>query len=136
MSVLPGFFFGPDDRSRQTGGVPRPHHLRDLFQHDHENGAEDQKRRDKKLKQEVIELARQVSRDSASLAEDSIFSFAQGSDLDPLSETFNPKKWVQHFVQASEKAGTFGRELGVSFRNLSVHGFGSDSGTLHLYSVG
>lgn len=78
---------------------------------------------------DVGHLARQLTRQSVAAADDSaaIFSYQEGSDLDPFSEKFNAKKWTKLMFEASQSSGP-GRKAGLSFRNLDVHGFGSDAG--------
>ena len=42
--------------------------------------------------------------------------------LDPQSRTFDPSKWLKHFVRGMNAEGTRSKQTGVSFRNLSVSG--------------
>jgi ATP-binding cassette subfamily G (WHITE) protein 2 (PDR) len=102
--------------------------------------------------QEVTELARQLSRRSsihqrpasplnlvrqltgrsnATVVQDvppeKLFKYESGSDLDPFSPNFNARKYVKGMAGLSEEAGVQ-RQAGVSYKNMSVHGFGSDAG--------
>ena len=81
----------------------------------------------------VTQLARQLSNITAHTTQPiddaNPFTSTAHPELDPNSESFNPRKWVKTLVhmQASDAAGRAGMEAlraGVSFRQLSVHGFG------------
>lgn len=106
---------------------------------------------------EVVQLARQISRQSQrsiprpSLSRDQhadiqeggsggtttradsedsdadIFNYEPGSDLDPYAEHFNIHKWTRAMVNHMA-ASNDSRVSGIAYRNLSVHGFGSDAG--------
>lgn len=75
---------------------------------------------------EIGQLARQLTRQSTRTA-DNLFDYTEGSDLDPFSENFNAKKYVKSLGALSKSAG-YERLSGVSYKNLSVHGYGSDAG--------
>lgn len=99
--------------------------------------------------QEITTLARQISRRSnqppssplnlvrqltgrsnATVYTDTpekLFKYEEGSDLDPFSSNFNARKYVKGMAGLSEEAGVQ-RSAGVSYNNMSVHGFGSDAG--------
>jgi ATP-binding cassette subfamily G (WHITE) protein 2 (PDR) len=81
----------------------------------------------------VTELARQLSNTTAHteqpIDDANPFTSTAHPELDPNSESFNPRKWAKTLIslQASDPAGKAGLEAlraGVSFRQLSVHGFG------------
>jgi len=76
--------------------------------------------------QGVAELARQLTRQSTRYP-DNIFDYQEGSDLDPFSENFNAKKYTKGLAKMSQGAGVE-RLAGIAYRNMSVHGFGSDAG--------
>ncbi|WWD22190.1 hypothetical protein CI109_106681 [Kwoniella shandongensis] len=73
--------------------------------------------------------------------QDRLFHYEQGSDLDPFSESFDAKKWTRLLMTAVKEHGPV-RRSGISFRNLGVHGFGSDAdyqktvGNLPLAALG
>lgn len=74
-------------------------------------------------------LARAVSQLSQ-VRDETFHEFEKGSSLDPSSPAFNARKWAQSFIAAYN--GTSPQPLsGVSFEDLSVHGFGSDAGEFH-----
>jgi ATP-binding cassette subfamily G (WHITE) protein 2 (PDR) len=77
---------------------------------------------------EVHELARVMSGRSAHTT-DKLFEYEHGGPLDPFSEKFDAKRWVMALTHLSQDEGTNpARTSGISYRNMSVHGFGSDAG--------
>jgi len=56
-----------------------------------------------------------------------LFNKPDGLTLDPNSKDFSPEEWVARFMQLKSRDPDRyrPRSAGVSFRNLSVHGFGS-----------
>ncbi|OWZ43068.1 ATP-binding cassette transporter [Cryptococcus neoformans var. grubii Br795] len=92
---------------------------------------------------EVGHLARQLTRQSVGGTDDSsaLFSYQQGSDLDPFSDKFCARRWTKLMFEALQTSGP-ARKAGLSFRNLDVHGFGSDAdyqktvGNLPLVGIG
>ncbi|KAK9433828.1 ABC-transporter extracellular N-terminal-domain-containing protein [Lipomyces doorenjongii] len=81
---------------------------------------------------EVEKLARQLTRQSThySTAGEIMNPFtdhAQDSSLDPSSENFNARKWMKTLLafQSRDPERYPKRTAGISFKNLSVHGFGS-----------
>lgn len=79
--------------------------------------------------QQVSALARHMSRMSSSATAVNPFEYDKDSDFDPFSEKFDVRKWTRHVMHFQEGGETAkGRRSGVSFRNLGVHGFGSDAG--------
>ena len=103
-------------------------------------------------KARVTELARQLTRqssrhqDAQSLSragsrhqgggggdvnsESGDFLIEKGGELDPFSENFNVKAWTRKIVGVTTRDPELHpkRTAGVAFRNLQVHGFGSDTG--------
>ncbi len=79
---------------------------------------------------EVRSLARQFTRQSTRQSIDSVWGknplgANEGSELDPNSDAFSPKKWTRAmftFLQADDRF--MGRTAGVSFRSLSAYGYG------------
>ena len=76
--------------------------------------------------QNVTSLARQMSRMSER-TKNNVFDCQEGSDMDPFSDTFNARKWTKAMVAISDN-GTPPRQAGLAYKNMSVHGFGSDAG--------
>lgn len=78
---------------------------------------------------EITRLARAYSSMSARSQSTAPFSFdpAKGSTLDPTSDKFDPERWAKSFMNALSKDPErySKRTAGVSYKNLSVHGFGS-----------
>lgn len=89
--------------------------------------------------EKVNQLARQLTNRSSlhgggsGGTNDDIFAYEKGSDLDPFSETFDAKRWVKTLTGLNRERGSV-RASGVSYRNMSVHGFGSDSGEYPVVS--
>ncbi|WWC67761.1 uncharacterized protein I206_101673 [Kwoniella pini CBS 10737] len=54
------------------------------------------------------------------------FKYEEGSDLDPFSSEFDSKKWTRGFMRAMQGSGPH-RRSGIAFRDLAVHGYGSDA---------
>ena len=80
-----------------------------------------------KAREEAVgDLARKLTRQSTR-PEENLFNYEPGSDLDPFSDHFNARKYVKGMASLTENAGPT-RLSGVSFSNLSVHGYGSDAG--------
>lgn len=133
------------DRSVNTAGSPLQRKMSlapqpEDFAVDHHTDAEINQQRE----EQVLQLARTMSRSSTrdnihklhpartntSVAADgsyNIFEYDEGSDLDPFSNNFNSRKWTKGLVAAHNES-TPGRTSGISYRNMSVHGFGSDAG--------
>lgn len=93
-------------------------------------------------RERVQELARQLTRQSsrhhesasvhgaAAGSESGDFLIEKGSELDPFSDNFNAKAWTRKIVGVTSRdpVNHPKRTAGVAFKNLRVHGFGSDSG--------
>ncbi|VUC33001.1 unnamed protein product [Clonostachys rosea] len=56
-----------------------------------------------------------------------LFPVAAGTQLDPSSDNFNPRKWAKAFYQSRVEAsnGNKPRTTSLAFKNLNVYGFGS-----------
>jgi ATP-binding cassette subfamily G (WHITE) protein 2 (PDR) len=82
--------------------------------------------------QEINHLARQITQQSSAsrtvIGDHDLFNYNPDSDLDPFSDKFDAKKWTKGMSHLSRESGILGRVSGVSFRGLSVHGYGSDAG--------
>lgn len=76
----------------------------------------------------VGQLARTFSRNSTAFTSAASNPFLNSKDpsLDPSSPEFDAKKWVIHLLGAfSQDPDRYARHtLGVSYRNLGIHGFG------------
>ncbi|KLT39406.1 putative xenobiotic-transporting ATPase [Cutaneotrichosporon oleaginosum] len=55
------------------------------------------------------------------------WNYEEGSDLDPYSPNFNVRKWTRSVVTETRGEDHIPRYAGIAFKNLSVHGFGSDA---------
>lgn len=74
----------------------------------------------------VPRISKQLSRrDSVAVPSDNLFEYEEGGELDPFSGNFNARKYTRSLAALS---GGADRKSGISYRNLSVHGFGSDAG--------
>lgn len=120
---------GTYDRTEQASGAPLGRvtsraHFTDIHPSDDLPAQTEENRA-----REVGHLARQLTRQSVTGTDDSadVFSYQEGSDLDPFSDKFNAKKWTKLMFEAVQTCGP-ARKAGLSFRNLGVHGFGSDAG--------
>lgn len=75
--------------------------------------------------QHITSLARNMSRRSEQQGD--LFEYEEGSDLDPFSNNFNAPKWTRRLAALRDE-GAPGRQAGLAYKNMSVHGFGSDAG--------
>ena len=79
--------------------------------------------------EEVKRLARQYTKNSTySNVEGNPFAAEEGSVIDPSSDNFRARAWVQSMLKLHSQESehkTMGRQAGVCFRNLSAHGYGS-----------
>lgn len=84
---------------------------------------------DKEHGEEVRELARRMSHISTRSGEATINPFEGSTDprYDPNSGSFNAEAWVRSLIKITSRDPERypGRTAGVSFRNLSVHGWGT-----------
>jgi hypothetical protein len=74
--------------------------------------------------QEIIQLARQIS----SSVDGHIFNYEKGSILDPFHENFDSRLWISKFANLEDWALGSNRRSGVSFKDMSVFGYGTDAG--------
>jgi ABC-type glutathione transport system ATPase component len=82
----------------------------------------------KENEEQIRHLVREYTRHSEySTADQSPFNAEPGSRLHPDSENFSPRAWAKAMLKLrNEDSDRFmGRTAGVSFRNLSVYGFGT-----------
>ncbi|KAF2642558.1 putative multidrug resistance ABC transporter [Massarina eburnea CBS 473.64] len=78
----------------------------------------------------VHQLARRFTqRSEYSTTHQNPFSATEGSQLDPHGDNFNARAWAKAMLQThnEDPHAHPTRTAGVSFRNLNVHGFGSDT---------
>jgi ATP-binding cassette subfamily G (WHITE) protein 2 (PDR) len=108
----------------KTSAPNATHHTKEVGATDDE--AESLERRE----DAVHQLARRYTQHSDhSITHHNPFNAAEGSALDPHGEHFNARTWTKamlHTHQEDPQAHPT-RTAGVSFRNLNVHGFGSDT---------
>ncbi|RKL07438.1 hypothetical protein BFJ70_g16883 [Fusarium oxysporum] len=81
---------------------------------------------DERIEMELHRLARTLSGPGGP-HDDVMFPCEAGSNLDPNSSTFEPRKWANAFVCARTAAshGIKPRTARLAFNNLSVYGFGT-----------
>jgi len=93
-------------------------------------GSEDDDSVGARRDEQVNQLARRYTQQSTnSTSHQSPFHAEPGSALDPNGEHFNSRAWasaVLHTQQEDPNAPPI-RTAGVAFRNMNVHGFGSDT---------
>jgi ATP-binding cassette subfamily G (WHITE) protein 2 (PDR) len=58
------------------------------------------------------------------------WNYEEGSDLDPYSPNFSIRKWTRSIVTEARGEDHIPRYAGIAFKNMSIHGFGSDAGEL------
>lgn len=77
--------------------------------------------------EDIRSLAREMSRHSTFLPHEpaGLFHPESGSDLDPNSPSFSPRKWVKTLLRVEDLDPNVGprRKVGVAFKNLNVHGY-------------
>lgn len=91
---------------------------------------EDDVSRLKEGEDEIQQLARKFTEESTySTAGQNPFVADPGSTLDPNSEHFNARAWCKTMLQMCNEDSQAHplRTVGIVFRNLNVHGFGSDT---------
>jgi len=79
---------------------------------------------------EVRKLARQYTKQSTySNVEGNPFQAEEGSLIDPSSDNFRARAWVQAMLKLHEQEGerdkSMSRQAGICFKSLSAHGYGS-----------
>jgi ATP-binding cassette subfamily G (WHITE) protein 2 (PDR) len=55
------------------------------------------------------------------------WNYEEGSDLDPYSPNFSIRKWTRSIVTEARGEDHIPRYAGIAFKNMSIHGFGSDA---------
>ncbi|KAF2225760.1 ABC drug exporter AbcA [Elsinoe ampelina] len=77
--------------------------------------------------QEVKKLARHYTQNSYSDIQGNPFQAEEGSVIDPKSDNFRARAWVRAMLNMAETDGNkhMPRQAGISFRNLSAHGYGT-----------
>ncbi|PYI05588.1 hypothetical protein BO78DRAFT_398108 [Aspergillus sclerotiicarbonarius CBS 121057] len=124
-SLTPGY---GDDDNRDTITLSSAETAMEKRDDSSEEAAED----DKAAEEEVTRLAQQLTRQSTRLsvsgnAENSFLEVKEDSTLNPHSSNFKAKNWMKNMLALSSRDPERypRREAGVSFQNLSIHGFGS-----------
>lgn len=76
------------------------------------------------IQNDIQEVARRYS---STLSDEHAFKPRSGGQLDPSSPHFDSRAWVKALVRLNESDPDTAppRSLGVAFRNLSVHGWGT-----------
>ncbi|PSK43144.1 Brefeldin A resistance protein [Elsinoe australis] len=76
---------------------------------------------------EVKKLARYYTQNSYSDIEGNPFQAEEGSLINPNSDNFKARAWVRAMLKMAETDGDnhMPRQAGISFRNLSAHGYGT-----------
>ncbi|KAH7156569.1 ABC-2 type transporter-domain-containing protein [Dactylonectria macrodidyma] len=77
---------------------------------------------------EILELARRLTTQSHA-APGTLFPLPSDGSLNPNSPDFNARKWAKAFyeLRTDTSEGNPPRTTGVAFKNLNVHGFGTDT---------
>ncbi|KAM6534553.1 Multidrug resistance protein [Fusarium falciforme] len=81
---------------------------------------------DARVDEELTQLARRYT-SNAQHPQPTLFPAPAEASLDPQSPEFNARKWAKAFFQlrSSSVEGIKPRTVGIAFRDLSVHGFGT-----------
>ncbi|KAJ4152410.1 Multidrug resistance protein [Fusarium falciforme] len=81
---------------------------------------------DARVDEELTQLARRYT-SNAQHPQPTLFPAPAEPSLDPQSPEFNARKWAKAFFQlrSSSVEGIKPRTVGIAFRDLSVHGFGT-----------
>lgn len=74
----------------------------------------------------VAGLVRKFTAESTRFGLGDPFEAPSGSDLDPSSPSFNARRWTKAFYNATSDSSPR-RTTGLSFSNLSVFGYGSET---------
>ena len=120
-SVGPDYRFTSRDDDEDAPEVLTPHEER------RENVVHLARQLTRQSTRQSISLARPIShtaQDAEWVDDGGIFDYEEGSDLDPYSPTFDVRKWTSLLMK---HWSGIPRRAGVAFRNLGVHGFGSDA---------
>ena len=75
--------------------------------------------------EEITQLARHLSTQPDT---GDMFNYEKGSILDPFAEKFDARVWMSRFASLDDWSGVQGRKSGISFKNLTVFGYGTDAG--------
>ncbi|WVQ84203.1 hypothetical protein IAT38_006354 [Cryptococcus sp. DSM 104549] len=116
------------DRTGHTAGTPLDRTTSHPHFTDNQPGDDLPHQTEEDRTREIGHLARQLSRQSVAGPQDTsqLFDYEKGGDLDPFSKEFDARKWTKMMMSASQESGP-SRRAGLSFANMSVHGFGSDA---------
>ena len=57
-----------------------------------------------------------------------MFNYEKGSILDPFGEKFDARVWMSRFASLDDWSDVQGRKSGVSFKDMTVFGYGTDAG--------
>ena len=86
-------------------------------------------------REEVTHLARTLTRQSSRHDPNhNLFDYQKDSYLDPYSPNFDARKYTKTLAKIGRETAP-GRTSGISYKNLSVHGYGSDAGMLCHHPV-
>lgn len=84
---------------------------------------------EEQIEEEVTRLARKLTRESTHITEgeNTFLETKEDSTLNPASPNFRARNWMKNLLALTSRDPERypARQAGVSFRNLSVHGFGS-----------
>lgn len=82
---------------------------------------------------DIVSIARQLSHlGDVDAMSHKLFEYEKNSSLDPFAEAFDARLWVHMMSQVSKQSS--GQRLsGLSYRDLHVHGFGSDAGESGMF---
>jgi hypothetical protein len=119
-------FFGQYDKTAQTNGATRGN---GELRHIDEEEALTPIPTIVEREATISALARQLTQGTQTGHTVDVFAPTRSNDLDPSSPEFDPKKWVRGLSRMIQAEGTMAdRRLGLSFRDLSVYGYGSEAG--------
>ncbi|KAM0548856.1 hypothetical protein ACHAPJ_009712 [Fusarium lateritium] len=76
--------------------------------------------------EEIHDLARRLTTQSATSGHGPLFPLSEDTPLDPASPNFNSKKWAKAYLKSRTAAadGNNPRTAGIAFKNLDAFGFG------------
>jgi hypothetical protein len=57
-----------------------------------------------------------------------LFNYEKDSVFDPYGDKFDAKLWISKFAQLDDWASVQERKSGISFKDLTVFGYGTDAG--------
>jgi hypothetical protein len=98
-----------------------------LTQHpNHSHSADDHVGPSPAPSEEIVQLARHLS--TTGDVDGDLFDHEKGSSLDPFSENFNSRLWISKFANLEDWASGQDRRSGVSFKGMTVFGYGTDAG--------